>query len=201
MGNRRRSMPGVRWAASFILGCATSVGCGARVDQTSLDTNTGASASNEPLAADGMGAAATNHEDNTEPVSPDFSLVTLLSPASMECHEVAPIYQAHIREVQEGQAFLAGSDPDLPPPVESSPPTPCGGCMAACSITYDSACGSQDECVKRHCSCDDCFSRIPAGDVCRCAATCMAPRDQRCLDRWLEYAACLTASCQDVCPV
>lgn len=88
----------------------------------------------------------------------------------MQCDEVTPIYQAYVREVERGDAFLATIDPGKPQQLGLAPPSPCGICMAACSIDYDLACVLQDDCVERHCVCDDCVADIPAGDVCRCAA-------------------------------
>ena len=79
---------------------------------------------------------------------------------------------------------------------------PCRQCMSKCSAMGSEGCEAQNSCIDVHCDCTifGCPSGIPEDDFCACAATCVGPGQQVCLQPWLDYGRCLTSACAGVCP-
>lgn len=115
----------------------------------------------------------------------------------LACSSYRPIIASYERELEyssHGQGAPGEADGGAAAALG-----PCGTCIAQCSLEPVDGCEAQTDCVTRHCPCTRCESEAHADDFCACAATCMGPDDERCLQPWLDYASCLAAACSEVC--
>ncbi len=187
-------MPQLSRSASF--GCVlVAAACGGRADSTlliphcddeqtceasgSFDTSSGGSSSVDPSGANlGSNAAAQIGS----------------------CSGVVDVARSYFKESSQLVPSMPSFDEQgnvLVPEVQIGP---CSGCISKCSIVPAPGCDAQDQCVYRHCDCANtgCEGGIPTGDYCLCAATCMGPGHEACLQSWVDFGRCL-ATCAGVC--
>jgi hypothetical protein len=112
------------------------------------------------------------------------------------------LYRGFVRGYVAERAAAGGAPSGVP--NAGMPPAgtlgPCGECIAACSREAVPGCEVHSDCVTRHCTCEGCEDKLPYGDFCACVETCNGPRDQACLNSWVDYAVCVSQSCANRCP-
>lgn len=193
-------------APTVLLGCVLFAGaCGGRVDSTFLgptceacETTGVSGGSSAGAASSGTGGEITAGTPSTGGrTSEDDPFVAASENA---CTDAVDVALGYFRDSQvPGPSMLSFDEQGqlIAPEVMLNP---CNDCISKCSLVPIERCYAQDACVTRHCDCANtgCEGGIPTGDFCLCAATCMGPDQEACLEPWLDYGHCL-ASCANAC--
>jgi len=195
------------------IGLSLALGCGAKTSDSTQGAQAGAEHSN------GAAAAGATPNDTAANGGGTSRGGTAMSDAGMSVQVAgAPAFDVEIPPAAAQACVAYGGfrlaltreqaahGPDTGGPGEPASGGagpgwgPCGQCVASCSLLPASNCGPQNDCVTRHCTCDGCAEAdLPKGNFCYCAASCLGPGDQGCLNPWLAYVTCVEAACNDVC--